>query len=246
MRVSFVCTGNTFTPSMLYKENYFIKAAVELGMEVLVFASEYEYVLGKRETSKLQETDIEGYHLVRMKYKKVLGSEFLTEKVRNVPELTKRLICYQPDFIFYNCPQIYNIRELGRIKEALPHTKIVLDFSTKYINSAKNPLSLYILHKVIYRSWLMRALPYADKIYYISEETKDFIQTVYGIPQERMEENGLPGEVISKEQYQKFRQEIRLEYGILNNQLLFVHSGKIGRLKRTVELLQYFQKEKDV
>lgn len=80
MRIVFVCTGNSFTPTMLYKENYFIRAAVNKGYDVLVIASEYMYIDGVRKRIGAYEGEIDGYKLVRIPYKKYLGSNYFSEK----------------------------------------------------------------------------------------------------------------------------------------------------------------------
>lgn len=246
MRVVFVCTGNTFTSSVLYKENYFIKAAVNFGYEVLVIASEYQYVEGKREKTQLKEGRINGYHLVRIPYKKYFHNEYISDKIRNAVGLTDTIIRFRPQFVFYNCSQIYNVLEIQRLRKSLPECRIVLDFSTKFINSARNFLSLYVLHKGLYRYWLKKAVPFVDRIFYVSDETKDFIQEVYHLPRGLLEENGVPGEVIPLDRKVFLRDKIRKKYKYPEDTILFVHSGKIGVLKRTVELLHYFKENTDL
>ncbi len=245
MRAAFVCTGNTFTPSMLYKDNYFIKASVKNGFDTLVVATQFAYKDGKRHEEPIGESNIDGYRLIRVPYKNVLGSKYLTEKIRNSTELTDVLIDFEPDFVFYNCPQIYNITELNRLKKHIPNVKVVLDFSTKYINSAKNVFSKYFLHRGIYKNWLHRAMPFVDCITYVSPETLDFINREYRLGRSKMVEVGLPAEVIPESIRQKNRIEIRREYGINDKEILFVHSGKIGKLKRTIELLQCFARHQN-
>ena len=245
MRIVFVCTGNSFTPTMLYKENYFIRAAVNKGYKVLVVASEYMYIDGVRKRIGPYEGEIDGYKLVRIPYKKYLGSNYFSEKIRNAPGMTERIIDFAPDYIFYNCPQIYNIKEVVKIKKALPGCKVALDFSTKYINSARNALSLNILHKGIYKRWLKKAVPYIDKIYYVSQETLQFIREVYDLPEELMIENGLPGEVCAYGKREYFREKIVSEFDFPTDSIIMLHSGKIGILKRTVELLRFFHTNED-
>lgn len=245
MKIAFVCTGNTFTPSMLYKDNYFIKASVQNRFDTLVIATQFTYKEGKRIKEHEGASSVDGYRLVRVPYKKFMGNECLTEKIRNSTELTDILISFEPDLVFYNCPQIYNITELEKLKKKLPNTKVVLDFSTKYINSAKNFLSKYFLHRVIYRAWLKKAVPFTDCITYVSPETLDFILKEYKLDKSKMVEVGLPAEIISKDARQKNRIEIRRKYGVKDNEILFVHSGKIGKLKKTVELLQCFSEHQN-
>ena len=51
-----------------------------------------------------------------------------------------------------------------------------------------------------------------------------------------------PAEIISEEERKNNRKDIRKKYGIGSDDILFVHSGKMGKLKRTIELLQHFSR----
>jgi len=212
---------------------------------VLVLASEYIYVDGVRTRGNAYEGEIDGYKLIRIPYKKYFGSNYVSEKIRNAPNLTQKIIDFAPDYVFYNCPQVYNIREISKVKKALPNCKVAMDFSTKYINSARNPLSLNILHKMIYKSWLKKALPYTDKIYYVSEETLQFVREVYDLPEEMMVENGLPGEVCAYGRRDEYREKIIKEFDFEEDSIIMLHSGKMGVLKRTVEMLNHFHANED-
>ncbi len=244
MKVVFVCTGNTFTPTMLYKENYFIKASLYYGYDTTVYASQYAYENGKKILTTDESTDSLGYKLIRLPYKKHITNT-ITEKIRDAEQLIPSIISVSPDFIFINCPQVFNVTQLKNIKSVLPEVKIAMDFSTKYINSATNAVSKYLLHRTIYRRWLLKAIKYVDCVSYISPETKDFIQREYKINHPNLTENGLPAEVISPDKYKEYRKGIREELGIRDTEILFVHTGKMGKLKRTVELIESFRRNAD-
>ena len=241
MRLLILTTGNAFTPSMLYKENYLIKAALQCGHEVVVIANQYTYKKGQLVIQKEAE-NIDGYLIKRFPYKN-LGSTILTDKIRRIDGLEKEIIGLNPDLLFVNCAQVYNVQNLKRVKKALPNVKIVLDFSTKYLNSASNWLSKNILHKIIYRRWIKMALPYVDRVFYISAESRDFAREMYGIPLGIMEHNNLPGETIPLEQKLNYREEIRTKLK-LNKELLFLYSGKIYPDKKVDQLVRAFSRVK--
>lgn len=241
MRILYVCLGNPYTESMLYKENYFIKESVNRGYEVLVIASMVKYIDGKYAIVEAGEEQIYGYRLIRLPYKRIING-FITNKIRMVQDSDRIIVDFAPDLIFYTCAQIYNIQDVKRIKEQLPDVKIVLDFSTKYLNSAQNWLSLNILHKIIYKSWLKKALPYINRVFYISAESKDFVKEVYNLPDEILEYNNLPGELISAAQRIEFKKNFIQKHNLSEDNIIFVHSGKMGKLKRTIELLKSFKK----
>lgn len=242
MRILIVTTGNEFTPSMLYKENYIIKAAQDHGDEIFVFANQYTYVKGKTELVVAEEK-VEGYKLKRFKYRSY-GNKTLTSRVRRIDGLENEIIRLTPDLIFFNCGQVYNIKNLKLIKQALPDVKIVLDFSTKYLNSARNWLSRNIQHRLIYRSWLQQALPYVDKIFYISQESKVFAQEMYKFPDEIMEHNNLPGETIPVETKMAYKHEIFAKLGITKDTIMFMYSGKIYPEKNVENLVRAFVRTK--
>ena len=238
MRILIVTTGNEFTPSMLYKENYVIKAAQDHGDEIFVFANQYTYVKGKTELAVAQEK-VEGYTLKRFKYRSY-GNKMLTSRVRRIDGLENEIVRLKPDLIFFNCGQVYNIKNLKLIKQALPDVKIVIDFSTKYLNSARNWFSKNILHRLIYRSWLQEALPYVDKIFYISQESKVFAQEMYKIPDEIMEHNNLPGETIPVETKMAYKHEVFAKMGMTKDTIMFMYSGKIYPEKKVDHLVRAF------
>ena len=241
MKLLILTTGNSFTPSMLYKENYLIKAAVERGHDVTVFANQYTYKGGQSiKIAYIEET--KGYKLKRFPYKQ-LGLRVITRKIRRIDGLEQEIIKEMPDLLFVNCAQVYNVQNLRTVKQALPDIKIVLDFSTKYLNSAKNWLSKNVLHGLIYRRWIQKALPFVDKVFYISAESRDFARDMYGIPLEIMEHNNLPGETIPVEIKQAYRKEIRNKLN-LQDELFILYTGKIYPDKRVDQLLRAFIREK--
>lgn len=242
MRILIVTTGNEFTPSMLYKENYIIKAAQDHGDEIFVFANQYTYVKGKTELAVAQEK-IEGYTLKRFKYRSY-GNKMLTSRVRRIDGLENEIVRLKPDLIFFNCGQVYNIKNLKLIKQALPDVKIVIDFSTKYLNSARNWFSKNIQHRLMYRSWLQEALPYVDKIFYISQESKVFAQEMYKIPDEIMEHNNLPGETIPVETKMAYKHEVFAKLGMTKDTIMFMYSGKIYPEKKVAHLVRAFVRTK--
>lgn len=243
MRLLIVTTGNEFTPSMLYKENYIIKAAQAHGDEIFVFANSYTYIGGKTALAPMNEK-VDGFILKRFKYHTYFH-DILTSKIRRIDGLENEIIKIQPDLIFYNCGQVYNIKKLKAIKQALPNVKIVLDFSTKFLNSARNWISKNILHKLFYRRWLQQALPYVDKIFYISQESKEFAQNMYLFPDSIMEHNNLPGETIPIEKKMQFKQQIFEKMGLTEDNILFLYSGKIYPEKKVDHLVKAFLRTKN-
>lgn len=240
MKLLIWTTGNEFTPSMLYKENYLIRAAIMNGDEVTVFANAYTYVRGKS-TKVTAVENTKGYKLKRFDYQS-FGNDILTSRIRKIKGIEDEIIHEAPDLIFINCSQIYNIKNLRKIKSALPNTRIVLDFSTKYLNSARNWISKNILHRKLYRSWIQKALPYVDRVFYISAESKDFAKEMYGIPEELMEHNNLPGETIAPSTKSEYKDKIFKKLNLGTDNTLILYSGKIYADKKVDNLVKAFSR----
>lgn len=243
MKLLIWTTGNEFTPSMLYKENYLIRAAIMNGDEVVVFANEYTNIQGKTVKASVKE-NVNGYKLRRYKYVS-FGNTSITTRIRKINGIENDIIKENPDLIFINCSQIYNIKNLRKIKSAIPNVKIVLDFSTKYLNSARNWISKNILHKIIYRNWIQKALPYVDRVFYISEESKEFARDMYRIPEYMMEHNNLPGETIPKSIKKEYKKEIFSKLNLNSDNILILYSGKIYGDKKVDNLVRAFKRNND-
>ena len=67
------------------------------------------------------------------------------------------------------------------------NVKFYADTHTAEYNSGKNWISLNILHRVIYKSMIQKAIPYIDKYFYLSAGERDFSVKNYGFPVDKME-----------------------------------------------------------
>lgn len=240
MRVAFICLGSPFTPSMLYKENLFVHAAVEAGHEVLVVASDSEYVSGElHRTDSESSTTEHGYLLVRHPPLGILPRS-IGDKLRIFPGLLADLKSFAPDLVYFNVPQIHGLLYAKTLREMNPSIRIVVHFSTTYINSGTNWASLKLLHGTLYRRWITASLQYVDSVYYIMPESKRFLVEVYGLPEARLEELPLPGELVPPARRTQLRSEFRHSQGIPEDDLVFLHTGKMKAEKETLSLLRAF------
>lgn len=242
MRVVFVCLGDPFSEQMLYVENYFIKACQEERCEILVIADNFRYEQGRLVEGEEETLEIgRQTTLIRIKYDKVV-TPFLTKKIRKSKCLYGMLEGFKPDVIFYNCIQIYNIVDIKRLKHKFPDVRIYGEVSTTKYNSGMNFLSKYILHRIIYKSWIRSVEQYFTKIYYIVPESKEFLVSEYGVNEKYLKFNPLPAKVISEVEKLSCRKIILNKYNLNDSDILLVHSGKMGRKKRTIEILKIDRK----
>ena len=234
MRILQVCIGNPFTPTMYYKENYLLDAFLEAGHTPLILADTTTWQDGKIVMVPAGDTTLEnGVRVVRVD----LGHGFLRQKLRWVHGFSDLVVSLQPDVMLVHTIQQHGICDLRELRQRLPQCRFYADVSTAYQNSAKNWLSRSLLHRSIYRAWIQKSLPYWDKIFYVNEESKQFLQEMYGVPNELMELNALPGVIMPPEEKASRKAEFRSAHGLADDQLVLFHSGKMDAMKRTGDLL---------
>ena len=100
-----------------------------------------------------------------------------------------------------------------------------------------------ILHKLIYRRFVQKALPYLTRYFYIGPNERDFSTRVYHVPERIMEFLPLGG-IIPDNSFFKSAKKMRSKHGIDEDELVFVHSGKLSSEKKTKMLLNAFVSNK--
>lgn len=245
MKIVFLGFASSYTPGMTYQDNYLCNQVLADGHEVTYLANTEEFINGKIE--EVGEEDVffpNGLHLIRLRNVFIL-SKVVTKKLRLYKGVYSILEKEKPDVIFCHNTQYGPIRDVAKYKKKHPNVKFYADTHTASYNSATNWLSLHILHRVYYKWLLQSAMPQLDKYYYIGESERSFAIKNYGVPESLMEFFPLGGLVLSDEEYQKNRQEIRNELVISDDMRLYGHAGKLTSLKKTEDLLLAFSSVPD-
>ena len=114
-----------------------------------------------------------------------------------------------------------------------PNVKLYVDSHEDFNNSATNFISKHLLHELFYCNVIRKCLPYINKVFYITDETRIFISKEYKIPDDVMEFYPLGGEIIPINEKLEWRHKVREELGVDDSTLILMHSGKLDELKRT-------------
>lgn len=241
MRIVFVGLCSSFTENMAYQDNMLAKAAADMGHEVVFISNAEKYIDGKMQDVSPCNIVIEkSIRLIRLPYVRIVTSK-ISKKIRIFRGVYKILDEVNPDIIFCHNHHYEPIVDVVKYKRSHPNVKVYADTHTSAGNSASNWLSLNVLHKVYYRLLTRKLVPILAKYFYIGEDEKEFAIINYGIPQNIMEYFPLGGFVLNEDEFQKRRNEKRNEIGVGENDVLFVHSGKIDKIKRSIELIKAFR-----
>lgn len=225
---------------MGYQDNLFLKECVKKEIETVYLASTECFEKGKivdiTPENRIQKDNV---HLIRLPYIKI-GPSFVYKKLRIIKNVYNILETENPDVIYCHNAHYTPVLDVVRYKKKHPNVKVYADTHVNEFNSASSLFSKIVLHKIYYRSMIKRLIPYLERFYYISPPCGKFLKKMYGVPDTIMEFLPLGGKVVVDEVIRQKRTEARRKYGIGENELLLVHSGKMDKLKRTDELIKSF------
>lgn len=238
MKIVHLCLSAFFIDNYSYQDNLLPKYHVKMGYDVTMIASLYSfnekgkgcYLEGYSEYE-----DNGGFHVVRLPYK---SPTKINKILRHYVGLEKILKREAPDIIFSHCVSFSDVSILVKYIKEHPNVRVFADNHTDFINSAKNILSKYILHKIIWRHYAKQIEPYLTKFYGVTPMRCRFLKEMYHINPDIIDflPMGVDDESIPTNR-PEVRSAIRRELSINENDLVILSGGKIDKLKNTHILL---------
>lgn len=246
LRILHIMISSSYTENMTYQENQITKQNVLDGHEVLCISDSKKFVDGELVETGYEDVVIDnGIRLIRLPYIKIIN-EYISNKIRDVGNLYNIIDSFTPDVILSHGLFYLSVLDVIHYKKNHPECKFYADTHVAHYNSGRNWISLRLLHGIYYRYLIHKALPYLDKYLYIGENERVFSETVYGVPEDVMEYFPLGGFIFTDEEYKCHRKRRRDELQVDLDTVLYVHSGKLGKEKRTIELIEAFSTVNDV
>lgn len=187
MRIVHLDLAGFYTENTLYQTNQLARFHLRDGHEVTVISTAYRWE--GAEIVKVPPCDMfveGGVRLIRLEYANP-DPVFAHQKVRKVKNLFSVLEALAPDIIFVHCLQFWSVLDVIRCKKAHPEVKLYADTHAAAYNSGTSRLSLYVLHRGLYRYLTQKALPYLERYFYITEASRRFSIQNYGVPESLME-----------------------------------------------------------
>lgn len=241
MKIVHCCLSNFYIDGFSYQENELVAQHVKDGHDVTVIASTETFGADRR-LAYLQPGEYlgtDGAKVVRLPYRRFLP-QVVMRKLRIHPRVFELLSVLQPDVILFHGTCGWELGTVARYKRLNPGIKLYVDSHEDFDNSARKWASKWLLHKNYYRVILRKNLKWVEKILCVNMSAISFVNEFYGIPMEKIEFFPLGGAVLSDLEYSEARTGARKQYGVSEDQILFVQSGKIDRTKRLVESLSAF------
>lgn len=242
MKIVHLCLSCFYIDGYAYQENELVAHHVADGHDVIVIASTETYGADRRlaylRPGEYLGTD--GARVIRLPYRKVLP-HVLIRKLRAHPGVLQLLEREAPDVILFHGLCGWELNTAAKYKRKHPATKLYVDSHEDFNNSARTFVSRYLLHLAFYRPIIQRCLSSVEKVLCVSVDSMDFVRTLYGLSESKIEFFPLGGKVTSDDEFTKARLETRSQYDIGREEILFVQSGKIDRTKKLLESLAAFR-----
>lgn len=246
MRIVHICLCDPYAENWSYHRNILSEQNAKDGHDTYIITTEYAMdINGKHGKKGRQEyTNKYGVHIIRLKYKYWLPKA-INGKINTVRGLRKQLYKIRPDIIMVHNQQTFNLNDIGKYKKKNPNIILLADSHASFANSCRTSFSRWIVQGVFFKKVICSNFNYIDGMYYIGEEELKFFRTVYGIREDKNSILPLPARFIERKEKEKNILAVRSELNMVEDELLFVHSGKLTIEKKTVDILHCLKEFKD-
>lgn len=222
-----------FQPQLGYQETYLAREQIKNGNIVRVITSDryssimykgcaLKQILGDRKKGPGQFNE-EGINVIRLPS----HIEFLTNLW--LSGLEKNIIDFNPDVIHIHGLSSITAVRVARLKKKMRGTKLIFDdHMTFNALRGKYVLPLYSLFRYFFCDTI---LSNADGIVAVTQETKQFMEKIYGIPSDRIDIIPLGCDTSRFHRDEFWRKTLRNDLDIKINEIVFCYAGKIIRDK---------------
>ncbi len=220
MRILHCCLSCFYIDNYNYQENVLPRINKEQGHEVTIISSTETFIDNKSigYVEPINYINEDGIPVKRVAYIK-LFPKFIMKKLRSYKGVYKLIEDFRPDVILFHGAAAYEIINIAKYKKNNPNVKLYVDSHEDRNNSGTNWLSLNLLHRLFYRWCNKIALKSIDKVFYLSEESKEFLTDIYKIPESKLEFYPIGGKIFSFEERSKNRNEKRSELDLTDRDI---------------------------
>lgn len=243
MKIVHLCLSAFFIDNYSYQENMLPKYHVKMGHEVTVIASLFSFNKegkGYFLDEPSEYDDNNGYHVIRLAYKRPIKMNRILRRYEGTVEVLEK---ESPDVIFLHNVSFADISILENYLEKHPNVRVYADNHADFVNSAKNIMSKYVLHSIIWRYYAKKIEPYLTKCFGVTPMRCRFLNEMYHISKEIIEflPMGVDDDAIPSNRGE-VRSVIRMELGISMTDKVILTGGKIDILKNTHLLIEALKK----
>lgn len=245
MKIVHVCIVDAYSDGWNYHRNILSERNRMDGHEVTIITTKYS--MRNDGSSMLDKVGVSfnsrGIKIVRLDDFVSFLPMHISRKLNWTNGLYEAIVDEAPDVIMVHNPQIFNLNVIARYKRKNKNVVLVGDTHADYNTSiGKNRFKSTIVQKLLWRNIIKKSFDSFDKFCYITPEAKGFFEQMYAVDLSGAQLTPLPGKIIEKLEKEKIRHDVRRSMKIEEDTLMFVHSGKLEKRKKTQELINALRK----
>lgn len=237
VKIVHTCLCGAMTDGLTYQENTITKYHRQMGLEVTIIASQYEWSKeGKKVlTDRTDYRNNDDVKVIRLPVRR--GS--VDSRLKIFPKLYKTVEAEQPDILFIHSCQFLDLITLARYAKKHPDVKVYVDNHVDYSNGVHGWVSKNILHKGLWRFCVHWIEPYVTRFYGVLPTRVDILKDLYRLPANKCALLVMGGddEMVQRAAGPEVRSRIRAQYGIAEDDFLVMTGGKIDAFKTQTLLL---------
>ncbi len=236
MKVTHLCLLARYRDGYTYQENLLAKYHRVQGYEVDVITSLRSFD-DQGKPCSLKEPcvydDRNGVHVVRLAYK---SKKRIDQYLGRFEGLEEALIDSKPDILFIHGCQTVSMRTVRDYACSHSQLCVYVDNHADYSNSARNPISKHLIHRLLWRHYAHVIEPVATKFWGVTPGRVDFLIDNYSLPKSKCDllVMGADDEVILETDNAKTRENTRETFDIGTDDFLIVTGGRIDAVKTQV------------
>ncbi len=241
MKILILC--DFYNENMEYRENILPKYYKKFNHDVTIIASTYKNAFNYID-NKNNDRPAEIYYHNKVKVIRLKFRLNILNRFKYFTTIKDILIEEKPDLIYVH-GIIPNMIEVIPYLKKNKHARMVMGCHGDYSNSAKNWLSLKILHGVMRKLVLNYSMKYISKIFAVVPESERFLNEVYNVSSSKIEILPIGADLDLLDNVLKDREKIKKlkkKYNIKETSRVIITGGKLTPLKKTELLIQAFIK----
>lgn len=239
MKIVHICLAARYVEGFGYQENIIPQIHKEMGMEVLILTSEYEFN-SHYKRSKRESNDYINKYGIRVKSLKKSKRYGYLSKFNDYDGVIKELEEFSPNIIFVHGGQFLALKDVIKYCKKNSDVKLYIDQHGDYYNMKVDTWKNRIVQKNIFGHYMRKANKYTSKFWGVTPWRCQYLHEVYGIPEEKIGLLVMGGDdrKINFENRELIRKEIRKQLNLEENDFVIISGGKINRAKNIHKLMQ--------
>lgn len=243
MKIVHIGLASHYTVGMNYQDNLLTEMNLRNNHDVTYISDSYVYNGCSIEyVGEMDEILDNGLRLIRIDYDRLILN-VATKKIQKSSKLREFLEEISPNVIMYHGLVGY---EMITVSNYVKDNNIIFyaDSHADFRNTART-IFAKLFYRYINGLFVKRIIPYVKKILYLSKESKDFLNKMYKIPEEKLEFYPLGGILQDNESCTIQRKKLIDSFNLSNESIIFSHTGRITKAKKTLELVRAFYQIQD-